>query len=99
MWKAGYPHFDTSDVSLFFGANPLVSHGSVGFLDADPVKRLKQARARGLKLIVVDPRRTETARNADLFIQPYPGQDVAIAAGLIRIILKENTRPGSSSIN
>ncbi|WP_198351127.1 molybdopterin-containing oxidoreductase family protein [Flavisphingomonas formosensis] len=88
-WKAGLPDFQTSDVSLFFGANPLVSHGSVGFLAVDPVKRLREARANGLKLIVVDPRRTETARNADLFLQPYPGQDVGIAAALIRLILVE----------
>ncbi len=89
MWQAGLPEFETSDVSLFFGANPLVSHGSVGFLCVDPVKRLRKARANGLKLIVVDPRRTETARNADLVLQPYPGQDVGIAAALIRLILAE----------
>lgn len=88
-WKAGTPDFQTSEVSLFFGANPLVSHGSVGFLCVDPVKRLRAARAQGLKLIVIDPRRTETARNADLALQPYPGQDIAIASGLIRMILKE----------
>ena len=89
MWQAGLPEFETSDVSLFFGANPLVSHGSVGFLCVDPVKRLRTARSKGLKLIVVDPRRTETARNADLVLQPYPGQDVGIAAALLRLILSE----------
>ena len=89
LWTAGLPDFEACDVSLFFGANPLVSHGSVGFLAVDPVRNLRKARARGLKLIVVDPRRSETARNADLVVQPFPGQDTAIAAGLIRLILEE----------
>jgi anaerobic selenocysteine-containing dehydrogenase len=88
-WAAGYPDFNKMEVALLFGANPLLSHGSLGFLQVDPVRKLKQARARGLKLIVVDPRRTETARNADLALQPYPGQDAAIAGGIIRLILEE----------
>ena len=50
---------------------------------------MKEAKARGLKLIVVDPRKTETGHFADLHLQPFPGQDAAIAAGLLRIILAE----------
>ena len=88
-WRAGLPSFEDMDVALLFGANPLVSHAAIGFLQNDPVRRLKQARARGLKLIVVDPRRTETARNADLVLQPYPGQDAAIAGAMIRMILDQ----------
>lgn len=88
-WAAGYPDFDKMDVAMLIGANPLVSHASLGFLSVDPVRRLKRARANGLKLIVIDPRNTETARNADLALQPYPGQDAAIAGGLIRMILDE----------
>ena len=88
-WPAGVHGIDQSDVSLIFGANPLVSHALVGFLYADPARRLKSAKARGLKLIVVDPRRTDTARHADLALQPIPGQDAAIAGGLIRLIMDE----------
>ena len=88
-WRPGLPSFDDMDVALLFGANPLVSHSALGFLQNDPVRRLKQARARGLKLIVVDPRRSETARNADLVLQPLPGQDAAIAGGILRLILSE----------
>lgn len=86
-WHAGQVHVDDAEVLLVFGCNPLVSHSAGGMLVSDPVRRLKQARARGLKLIVVDPRRSETARHADVFLQPLPGEDHVIAAGLLRLIL------------
>ncbi|AIT82137.1 molybdopterin-containing oxidoreductase family protein [Novosphingobium pentaromativorans] len=87
-WAAGKPNLDQSDVAILFGTNPLVSHALMGFLSADPTKILKEARNRGLKLIVVDPRRSETAQFAALHLQPLPGEDASIAAGLIRIILE-----------
>ena len=89
MWQAGQVHIDDAEALLVFGCNPLVSHSAGGMLVSDPVRRLKQARARGLKLIVVDPRLSETARHADLFLQPIPGTDALIAAGLLRLILSE----------
>lgn len=88
-WAGGNLQLEQSEVILLIGTNPLVSHGLLGFLASDPTKRLKEARAAGLKLIVIDPRRTETAGFADLSIQPLPGHDTAILAGLIRLILKE----------
>jgi anaerobic selenocysteine-containing dehydrogenase len=89
-WSAGPQSWDTSDVSLVFGMNPLVSIWSGFSIPAyNPTKRIKEAKARGLKLIVVDPRHTETAQYADIFLQPLPGEDTAIAAGLLRIIIAE----------
>ncbi len=88
-WAGGNLQLDQCDVILLIGTNPLLSHGLLGFLASDPTKRLKEAKARGLKLIVIDPRRTETAGFADLAIQPLPGNDPAILAGMIRIILAE----------
>jgi anaerobic selenocysteine-containing dehydrogenase len=88
-WHAGKEHIDTLDVAMIFGCNPLISHSAGGLLLSAPVKRLKQAKARGMKLVVIDPRRTETAQYADLFIQPYPGEDPSIAAGILRVILNE----------
>lgn len=58
-------------------------------LNADTGRRLRAAKRRGLKLICIDPRRTETARHSDLHLRPWPGQDAAILAGLIRLILAE----------
>jgi anaerobic selenocysteine-containing dehydrogenase len=86
-WSAGRPGLEESDVVMIVGSNPLVSHSLPGCLTADPTKRIKEAKQRGVKFIVIDPRRTETARHADVFLQPYPGEDVSIAAGLLRLIL------------
>lgn len=88
-WAAGPLDLVDMDVLMLFGANPFIAHSTMSILGIDPVKRLKRARQRGLKLIIVDPRRTETAAHADLAFQPYPGEDAAIAAGLIRLILDE----------
>ena len=88
-WAAGLQGIDGADVALLFGANPVVSHALVGFLFADPARRLRDAKARGLKLIAVDPRRTDTGKQADIHLQPIPGQDPAIAGGMLRIILEE----------
>lgn len=86
-WDAGKQRLEDSDVALLLGTNPVVSLGAYHVVSADPVKRLREARARGLKLIVVDPRQTETARFADCFLQIRPGQDAALLAGMIRMIL------------
>lgn len=88
-WPAGRVPFGRGDVFLIFGGNPLLSVATPGFDTRNPTLRLKQARARGMKLIVVDPRFTETARQADVFLQPLPGEDPSILASLIRIILAE----------
>ncbi|HBO3353833.1 TPA: molybdopterin-dependent oxidoreductase [Pseudomonas aeruginosa] len=88
-WAGGSLQLEQSDVVMLIGTNPLLSHGLLGFLASDPTKRLKEAKARGLKLIIIDPRKTETAHHADLLVQPLPGHDAAIIAGLIRLILDE----------
>lgn len=88
-WAAGLQGIDGADVALIFGANPVVSHALVGFLFADPARRLKDAKTKGLKLITVDPRLTDTGKQADVHLQPIPGQDPAIAGGMLRIVLDE----------
>ena len=90
-WGGGFHSFCDADVSLVFGNNPVVSHYAPpgGVPPFSPSRRIQDARARGLKLIVVDPRETEYAANADLFLQPLPGTDAQILAGLINVILEE----------
>lgn len=88
-WIPGPQDLTQADVVLLIGANPVVSQQALNLLINDPVRKLKAARASGLKLICIDPRRTETVGFADLHLQPYPGEDAAILGGLIRIILTE----------
>jgi anaerobic selenocysteine-containing dehydrogenase len=88
-WAGGQQEIDTMDVVLMFGSNPLVSHSAGGILVSNPVRELKKLVANGLRMIVIDPRDTETGHFATLKVQPYPAQDAAICAGLIRMILAE----------
>ncbi|PEQ10618.1 hypothetical protein B2G71_21295 [Novosphingobium sp. PC22D] len=82
------------DVALLAGGNPLVTHQGAPFAVAEsgaPARGFEAARARGCKLILVDPRRTETARFADLLIQPLPGHDAEIFAAIAHILLRDET--------
>lgn len=88
-WAAGCHDIDQSEVLLFFGCNPLISHSTMPVMGPDPQRKLKAAKDRGLKLICIDPRQSETAHFADLHLQPLPGRDTAIAAGMVRTILEQ----------
>jgi anaerobic selenocysteine-containing dehydrogenase len=87
-WSAGREPFATAEVMLLVGANPLVSLSTFNFDNQHPVASMRAAKARGLKLIVIDPRRSETARLADVHLQVLPGEDPCVLAGLLRIILE-----------
>ncbi|HEY8446648.1 MAG TPA: molybdopterin oxidoreductase family protein [Thermomicrobiales bacterium] len=50
---------------------------------------LRQAQRSGAEVVVIDPRRTLTARSADLHIQPRPATDAALALGLIHVLFAE----------
>lgn len=50
---------------------------------------IREAQRRGAKLVVVDPVRSRTAAHADLHIRPRPGTDVALALGVMRVIVSE----------
>ncbi|TMK58111.1 MAG: molybdopterin dinucleotide-binding protein, partial [Actinobacteria bacterium] len=59
IWLGGRHGFDDVDAYLYAGTNPVISKQ---FLAENPAKRLARAVERGAKIIVIDPRRTETAR-------------------------------------
>jgi len=87
-WEAGPQSFSDADVWMLVGTNPIVSRWG-GIPHANPAKQLHDAKKRGMKLIVVDPRRTDCAEQADLFLQPKPGEDPTMLAGMVRVILDE----------
>jgi anaerobic selenocysteine-containing dehydrogenase len=77
-----------ADVVFMAGMNPLVSHSGVPALPSNnPHRWMREAKKRGVKIIVADPRRTETAHFADIHLQLRPGEDPALFAGIINIIL------------
>ena len=87
-WMAPPTPFSAAKVLLLIGCNPLVAM-SGGIPHTNPGRSLTDALARGLQLIVIDPRRSETARRASLHLQSRPGEDVPLLAAMIRVILEE----------
>jgi len=85
-WQAGVHDFETSATAMVIGCNTLVSTYSYpgGLPSYNPLVRLRAAKARGLYLIIIDPRRTEMAGYADLHLQVRPGEDPTLLAGIIR---------------
>ncbi len=91
FWAAGQHTWQDSNVALIIGNNTLVSHYSIpgGIPSFSPSNALREGKKRGLKIIAVDPRKSEVASRADLHLQIKPGQDAVLLAGLIHIILNE----------
>ncbi|MEO6776219.1 MAG: molybdopterin oxidoreductase family protein [Kofleriaceae bacterium] len=75
------PDLDHCDLLICIGANPLASNGSI-MTAPDMRSRLKQIQARGGKVIVLDPRRTETAERADRHLFIRPGTDAVFLLAL-----------------
>jgi anaerobic selenocysteine-containing dehydrogenase len=86
MLASGKPDPEDADVLMVVGNNPVVSHQNGAF---GPRRKLRRMKARGVKIIVVDPRRSETAQYADLHLPITPGEDAALFAGMIRLILEK----------
>jgi anaerobic selenocysteine-containing dehydrogenase len=89
------PDLDRTEHLLMLGANPLQSNGSL--MTAPDVRgRLRKMRSRGGKLVVIDPRRTRTAEEADEHHFIRPGTDAHFLFALVRVLFEEGlANPGS----
>ncbi|GAA4546598.1 molybdopterin-dependent oxidoreductase [Pseudonocardia xishanensis] len=83
------PDLDTTELLVIVGGNPLVSNGSVG-ASPDYRGKLKALKARGGRLVVVDPARTATAAVADEHLQVRPGTDLFLFLGILHVLFAED---------
>ncbi len=82
------PDIDRTRYFLVLGANPLASNGSL--MSAPGMRdRIAALRARGGKMVVVDPRRTETADVADEHLFVKPGSDALFLLALLHVVIAE----------
>jgi anaerobic selenocysteine-containing dehydrogenase len=83
------PDIDNTDFWLIFGGNPIASNGSI-MSAPDVAHRLSAIRQRGGKVIVVDPRRTETADKSSAHFFIRPNADVFLLLALIHVVYAKN---------
>ncbi len=82
-WQGGRIHPNQWDTYLMVGGNPVVSKQH---LPQNPAWYLKSLEQGGTRMIVIDPRYTETAKRAAVHLQAIPGEDPTVLAGLIHLI-------------
>ena len=82
------PDLDHTDYLLMLGANPYMSNGSLCTAPDYP-GRIQAIRARGGKVVVVDPRRSKTAENSDEWVSIRPGTDGLFMAALANVMFAE----------
>jgi anaerobic selenocysteine-containing dehydrogenase len=82
------PDLDRTSYLLVFGANPMASNGSL-MTAPDFPKRAKAIQERGGRIVVLDPRRTETAKIASEHHFVRPGSDVVVLLAMVRTLLEE----------
>ena len=83
------PDIDRTDLFLVIGANPMASNGSLMTVPDFP-RRVRALHERGGRMVVVDPRRTETAKVADEHLFVRPGSDAALLLALVHVLLRED---------
>ena len=74
---------DGCELMILWGAN-LVSTG------VHSIPFIREAKDRGMKLVVIDPRKTRTTMFADVHIQPKPGTDAFLANAMMKVIVDKN---------
>lgn len=71
-----------TDVIFIIGSNTTEAHPVIG-------ARIRQAKRRGAKIIVADPRRIDLVKDAEIFLQVKPGTNIALLNGIMHVIIKE----------
>ncbi len=82
------PDIDRTDLLVVLGANPMASNGSLWTVP-DFRGRVRKLKARGGRLIVVDPKKSQTAKLADQHIAIRPGTDAYLLAAIANTVLAE----------
>jgi anaerobic selenocysteine-containing dehydrogenase len=83
------PDIDRTDYLLVLGANPIVSNGSM-WTAPDLPGRIRELKARGGRLVVIDPIRTRTAQVADEHVRIRPGTDGFLVAAIAHTLFAED---------
>ncbi|EJW09886.1 Anaerobic dehydrogenase [Rhodovulum sp. PH10] len=85
------PDFENARLILFWGSNPLATERYGNYCGYERFHRIiSRAKARGARLIAIDPVRSETAARCDEWIRIEPGSDVALGLAMINVIIAEN---------
>jgi anaerobic selenocysteine-containing dehydrogenase len=79
------PDYDHSPACVVVWGSNLFHTNEEGILGV----QLRRALDQGAKLIVIDPRKSSAASKADLWLQPRPGTDLALALGMLKVIMDE----------
>jgi anaerobic selenocysteine-containing dehydrogenase len=87
-WMAPHQGFHDPRAAMLVGINPFVN-GLGGLPLGHPGRWLGESLTSGMDLIVIDPRRSDIAKRATIFLQPRPGHDIPILASMLRVILAE----------
>ncbi|MEM9529404.1 MAG: molybdopterin-dependent oxidoreductase [Pseudomonadota bacterium] len=95
LWLYGHkdllpiPDIDRTDFLLILGGNPMASNGSIWTVPAFP-RRARALTERGGQLVVIDPRRTETAKIGTDYLPVRPGTDALFLLAMLQVIFEEN---------
>jgi anaerobic selenocysteine-containing dehydrogenase len=82
------PDLDRTTYFLVLGANPMASNGSLMTVPDFP-QRVRDLKARGGRMVVLDPRRTETAKVATEHHFVRPGSDAVLLLAMLHVLLEE----------
>ncbi|CAJ1497780.1 molybdopterin-dependent oxidoreductase [[Mycobacterium] kokjensenii] len=80
---------DRTQRLVIIGANPAVSNSSISIMPGAK-RRIKAVQDRGGTVVVIDPRRTETAKLADEYVSVRPGGDLYLLLGMLHVLIEED---------